>query len=257
VCADAPVCVSDIVPLMAAVPPNHHRLRHNELGQPIGYPVEGFVAPPVPSPAVLVGRWTRLEALAVDRHAAGLFEANRRDHEGRMWTYMGYGPFAEFGAYRDWVRSVEGSTDPRFFAIVVEEKAEGVAAYLRMTPEVGTIEIGHIALSPALQRTTAATEAVFLMADHVFALGYRRFEWKCDDLNEPSKRAALRLGFSFEGVHRQATMYKGRNRDTAWFSILDREWPGLRSRLVRWLDPSNFDDSGVQRTRLSGEHFMR
>lgn len=235
---------------MAAVPPNHHQPHHNELGQPIGYPVEGFVAPPVPSPAVLAGRWTRLEPLMVDRHAADLFEANRRDQAGRMWTYMGYGPFAEFGAYADWVGSVEGSADPQFSAVVVKGTALGVAAYLRITPEAGTIEIGHIALSPAVQRTTAATEAVFLMADHAFALGYRRFEWKCDDLNEPSKRAALRLGFTFEGVHRQATMYKGRNRDTAWFSIIDREWPGLRARFVRWLDPSNFDAAGVQRTRL-------
>jgi RimJ/RimL family protein N-acetyltransferase len=224
-------------------------LGQNEPGQPVGYPVR-FVTPPVLTPAVLTGRWMRLEPLTADHHTADLFEANRRDHVGRMWTYMGYGPFADFEAYLDWVRSVEGADDPLFFAIVVEGRALGVAAYLRITPEVGTIEIGHIALSPGLQRTTAATEAVFAMADHVFDLGYRRFEWKCDDLNEPSKRAAVRLGFIFEGVHRQATIYKGRNRDTAWFSILDREWPGLRARFARWLDPANFDPAGVQRTRL-------
>jgi RimJ/RimL family protein N-acetyltransferase len=237
--------------------PDHNDLDWNELGQPVGYRVAGFVAPPRPAKIVHRGSWTRLEPLAADRHAADLFEANRRDHEGRMWTYMSYGPFPEFEAYLDWVRSVEGSDDPLFFAIVVEGRALGVAAYLRITPEVGTIEIGHIALSPLLQRTTAGTEAVFVMADHVFDLGNRRFEWKCDDLNEPSKRAAVRLGFTFEGVHRQATMYKGRNRDTAWFSILDREWPALRARFVRWLDPSNFDPAGVQRTRLQEGDFMR
>ncbi len=241
---------------MSAGSSNHNELDQNDLGQPIGTPVERFVTPPVPSRAVLQGAWMRLEPLATERHTADLFEANRQDHEGRMWTYMSYGPFAGFEAYIDWVRSVESPDDPLFFAIVVEGRALGVAAYLRITPEVGTIEIGHIALSPALQRTTAATEAVFVMADHVFDLGYRRFEWKCDDLNEPSKRAAVRLGFTFEGVHRQATMYKGRNRDTAWFSILDREWPGLRARFSRWLDPSNFDAAGVQRTRLQEGDFM-
>lgn len=235
---------------------DHHQPNRNSPGQPIGDPVEGFVAPPRPVRTGHRGRWMHLEPLTAGRHAADLFEANRQDHEGRMWTYMGYGPFTDLEAYTAWVRSVEGSDDPLFFAIVVEGRAVGVAAYLRITPEVGTIEIGHIAMSPALQRTAAGTEAVFVMADRVFDLGYRRFEWKCDDLNEASKRAALRLGFSFEGVHRQATIYKGRNRDTAWFSILDREWPGLRNRLVRWLDPANFDTSGVQRTRLQEGDFM-
>lgn len=233
-------------------------IRHHHLGQPIGYPVEGFRPPPVPPRTAMEGRWARLEPLSADDHAGDLHAANALDGEGRMWTYMSYGPFGSLDEYAAWVRSVEAGDDPMFYAISVGGRPVGVASYLRIAPAVGTIEVGHIAYSLPLQRTTAATEAVFLMADRVFESGYRRFEWKCDDLNQASKRAAIRLGFTFEGVHRQATIYKGRNRDTAWFSILDHEWPSLREGYVRWLDPSNFDEDGRQLRRLflSGERTL-
>ena len=130
-------------------------------------------------------------------------------------------------------------------------RAEGVASYLRITPAVGSIEVGHICLSPRLQATVAATEAMFLMMDWAFASGYRRYEWKCDALNLPSRRAAERFGFSYEGTFRQATIYKGRNRDTAWFAMVDRDWPGLQRAYRTWLDPANFDAAGRQRQRLS------
>jgi RimJ/RimL family protein N-acetyltransferase len=144
------------------------------------------------------------------------------------------------------------SDDPLFYAIVepTEETAVGVASYLRIDPISGSIEVGHLRFSPLLQRTPAATEAMYLMMKHAFDLGYRRYEWKCDALNAPSRAAAERLGLSFEGIFRQATVYKGRNRDTAWFAAIDREWPAIQNGFVRWLDPTNFDPSGRQRSSL-------
>jgi RimJ/RimL family protein N-acetyltransferase len=171
-----------------------------------------------------------------------------------MWTYMGYGPFARLDTYTAWAESAAASEDPLFHAIVDQAtgKAVGVAAYLRVEPGVGVIEVGHIAYSPILQRTPAATEAMYLLMRRVFdELGYRRYEWKCDALNAASRGAAERLGFTFEGIFRQATLYKGRNRDTAWYSVIDREWPQLKAAFEAWLDPSNFDGVGRQRTRLA------
>ena len=130
-------------------------------------------------------------------------------------------------------------------------KAAGLASYLRITPESGSLEVGHLAFSPQLQATTAATEALYLLMKHAFDLGYRRYEWKCDALNQPSRRAAQRLGFSFEGIFRQATLYKGRNRDTAWYAVTDKEWPELERAFKTWLRPENFDRDGQQRTSLS------
>lgn len=170
-----------------------------------------------------------------------------------MWTYLGYGPFGTEAGYRTWMTGVCGKDDPRFFAILDPsgEQALGVASYLRIDPANGSIEIGHLAFSPLLQRTPAATEALFLMLRHAFDLGNRRCEWKCDALNAPSRAAALRLGFTFEGIFRQAAIVKGRNRDTAWYSITGDEWSARRDAFLRWLDPANFDAQGIQLTRLS------
>jgi RimJ/RimL family protein N-acetyltransferase len=226
----------------------------NELGQPIGFPVPGWTARPRPERHAMVGRWCRVEPLEPERHGSDLFAANAADREGRMWTYLAYGPFADFAAYRAWLAGAARSEDPLFHAIVdaKDGRALGVASYLRIEPAVGVIEVGHIAFSPALQRTPAATEAMYLMMRRVFdELGYRRYEWKCDALNAPSRRAAERLGFTFEGVFRQATLYKGRNRDTAWYAVLDTEWPERKAAFEAWLAPGNFDAEGRQRARLN------
>jgi RimJ/RimL family protein N-acetyltransferase len=170
-----------------------------------------------------------------------------------MWTYMPYGPFASLDEHQAWCRQMAASDDPLFYAIIdsASNRAVGVASYLRIEPMLGAIEVGHIAYSPLLQRTAAATEAMYLMMRRAFAeLGYRRYEWKCDALNQPSRRAADRLGFTFEGTFRQAIIYKGRNRDTAWYSVIDSEWPDLKARYEAWLAPSNFDEKGVQRQSL-------
>jgi RimJ/RimL family protein N-acetyltransferase len=181
-----------------------------------------------------------------------LWDAYSLDTEQRGWTYLGHGPYETFEPFAAWVRHASSTPDPLFLALTVESRgAVGLAAYLRITPEAGTIEVGHIHLSPLLQRTAAATEAMFLMMQQAFALGYRRYEWKCDSLNAPSRAAAERLGFTFEGIFRQALVYKGRNRDTAWYSIIDREWPSLREAFEQWLAPTNFDAGGRQRVRLS------
>ncbi len=227
--------------------------RTNHLGQPIGAPVAGWTPPPRPGREALAGRYCTLEPLEAARHGAELFAANGADGERRMWTYLAYGPFERLDEYLAWVERMAGGDDPLFFAIVdgASGRALGVASYLRIDPAAGSIEVGHLAFAPALQRTPAATEAMFLMMRHAFGLGYRRYEWKCDALNEPSRAAAQRLGLSFEGVFRQATVYKGRNRDTAWFAAIDREWPALEAAFTQWLSPANFDGQGRQRTRLA------
>jgi RimJ/RimL family protein N-acetyltransferase len=201
----------------------------------------------------MIGAVCRLEPLEADRHAANLFDANKADESGRMWTYLPYGPFDGFEEYVAWIQGVSRAADPLFFAVTdaVSGKAVGVASYLRIDQANGTIEVGHIAYSPALQRTRAATETMYLMMRHAFALGYRRYEWKCDALNVPSRAAAQRLGLSYEGVFRQAVVYKGRNRDSAWYAAIDREWPALDAAFTRWLDPGNFDSAGRQRVRLA------
>lgn len=199
------------------------------------------------------GRFCRLEPLDPARHADDLFAANALDEEGRSWTYLPYGPFETLESYRDWTeRSCRGN-DPLFYAIVNRKtgKAEGVASYLRIEPNQGSIEVGHLNFSPHLQRTPAATEAMFLMMQRAFELGYRRYEWKCNALNGPSRSAAQRLGFSFEGVFRQWAVVKGRNRDTAWYAVIDSEWPPLRAAFSEWLAPDNFDDQGRQKASLS------
>lgn len=227
----------------------------NALGQPIGPPLPDWKPRDVPQPVVLSGRTCRLEPIDPQRHAASLWQAVSADREGRVFTYLSYGPFASEDAYREWLAATCLAADPLFFAIVEARsgRALGLASYLRIDPLVGRIEVGHLQFSPALQRTTAASEAMFLMMRHVFRdLGYRRYEWKCDALNAKSRNAALRLGFRFEGIFRQDMVYNGRNRDTAWLSVLDGEWPALEQRFLRWLAPENFDANGRQRSPLSG-----
>jgi RimJ/RimL family protein N-acetyltransferase len=199
------------------------------------------------------GRFCRVEPLDIARHAADLYRANAADTEGRMWTYLAYGPFNSQGSYVNWMRRVCSGDDPLFHAVIegATNRAVGVASYLRIDPANGLIEVGHIAYAPCLQRTPAATEAMVLMMQRAFELGYRRYEWKCDALNAPSRAAAQRLGLSFEGVFRQASVYKSRNRDTAWYAAIDQDWPALQAAFLRWLDPTNFDANGRQRIRLS------
>ena len=204
----------------------------------------------------MVGRYCRVEPLSPERHASDLFAAYGADAEARVWSYMPYGPFGTPSEFKAWIEVVCQGEDPLFHAIVdsATGSAAGLASYLRIEPAVGVIEVGNISYSPQLQRTSIATEAMYLMMARVFdELGYRRYEWKCDILNAASKKAAARLGFTFEGVFRQATIYKGRNRDTAWFSILDTEWPATKQAFERWLDPTNFDGDGDQRKALSAD----
>lgn len=224
----------------------------NSFGQAVGLALPGWMPVSRPTRETLRGSCSRLEPLGADAHADALHRAFAADAEGRMWTYLPYGPFGSAAEYRAWVEVMAPREDPLIFAIVEPGSGlpVGVAAYLRIDPQNGVIEVGHLAFAPALQRTRAATEAMFLLIDRVFALGYRRCEWKCDALNQPSRDAAVRLGFTHEGCFRQAVVVKGRNRDTAWYSILDSEWPARRAAFQRWLDPSNFDASGRQLERL-------
>ena len=225
----------------------------NEFGQPIGFPVGGWTPPPKPACETMVGRFCRLERLDPGRHAAALFDATQAGGDASAWTYLPYGPFHSLADYRAWMDASCLGDDPLFFAIVDPRDGQpaGVASYLRIAPAAGSIEVGHLHFAPRLQRTAAATEAMVLMMRHAFALGYRRCEWKCDALNVPSRAAAQRLGLSFEGVFRQATVYKGRNRDTAWYAAIDADWPALSRAFDTWLAPHNFDNRGRQRTSLT------
>jgi RimJ/RimL family protein N-acetyltransferase len=199
------------------------------------------------------GRLVRLEPLDPGRHGPTIHAANATDRAGTMWTWLPYGPFATLDEWTSWAERMARSEDPLFFAILdrASGDAVGVASYLAIVPEHGSIEVGHIAYSPRLQRTPAATEAMFLMMRTAFELGYRRYEWKADALNGPSRAAAARLGLRFEGIFRQHRVVKGHNRDSAWFAAIDTEWPALRAAFETWLDPGNFDADGNQRLRLS------
>ncbi|MEO0402630.1 MAG: GNAT family protein [Pseudomonadota bacterium] len=215
-------------------------------------PVPGWTPPVAPDThTVLTGRYCTLEPLIADTHAALLFRPYvGQDH---VWDYLPYGPFSSSAQYHRWVREMEQDPAVQFYAIRNHASGayEGVASFLRIAPVAGSIEIGHINFSPALQRTVAATEAMYAMMEWAFKAGYRRFEWKCNALNNGSRRAAQRLGLSYEGVFRQAAVVKGRNRDTAWFAAVDSEWPALKEAFRVWLDPTNFDASGHQRERLA------
>ncbi len=226
----------------------------NEYGQPIGAPVPGWVPRPLPSAATLEGTYCRLELLNVERHADELYAAYSAAPDGRDWTYLGVGPFADAQAYRCHAEAAARSIDPRHYAVIDKRtgKAVGTLALMRMDPNNGVIEVGFVTFSPLLKRTAISTEAQYLLMAYAFdELGYRRYEWKCDSANAPSRTAAERLGFKFEGIFRQAVVYKGRSRDTAWFSILDKEWPVLKQAFKAWLAAENFDAQGGQRASLS------
>jgi RimJ/RimL family protein N-acetyltransferase len=226
----------------------------NPLGQPIGFPVEGGTARRRPPRTPLTGRFCRVEPLDAGRHAAELYAANSEDRDGRMWTYLPWGPYAGFDDYLAAIEAGLRREDFLTYAVIdaASGRAVGVASYLNINPAAGSIEVGGIAYSPALQHKPAGSEAMYLMMQRVFdELGYRRYEWKCNALNAPSRAAAERYGFRFEGIFRQADIVKGRNRDTAWFSIIDSEWPGIKAAFERWLDPANFANDGGQRVSLS------
>jgi RimJ/RimL family protein N-acetyltransferase len=225
----------------------------NDLGQPIGFPLDDWTGASAPDRAPMVGLRCRLEPLEADRHAAALYAAYSADRDGGNWTYLPYGPFENAAAYGEFVNGIQLTGDTLFFAIVDRalETPVGVASYLRAAPAMGSIEVGHLSYSPALQRTPVSTEAMYLMMRRVFDdWGYRRYEWKCDSLNAPSVAAAKRLGFRYEGKFRYHVVFNRRNRDTAWLSVTVEEWPGIRAAMESWLDPDNFDDAGVQRKRL-------
>jgi RimJ/RimL family protein N-acetyltransferase len=223
--------------------------------EPIGFAVEPLPSARTPGREPMQGGYVRLEPVDVTAQAASLYAlSHARPEDAALWTYLAYGPFGDQGAFERWLAERAASTDPLFFAVIDRQsgKASGMASYLNIVPDMGCIEIGHIWFAPPLQRTRASTEAIFLMMRHMFDdLGYRRLEWKCNALNEASMRAARRFGFTYEGTFRQHMVVKGRNRDTAWFSLLDREWPAVRAAFEHWLAPANFDAAGRQRTSLS------
>jgi RimJ/RimL family protein N-acetyltransferase len=199
------------------------------------------------------GRYCRLEPVNVVRHEAELFAAYMEAPDGRAWTYLFHERPERPEDFHSYLTNLETSDDPLHFTIVDadSEKAVGTAALMRIDPTHGVIEVGSITFSPRLQKTRAATESMYLMMRRAFdELGYRRYEWKCDSMNAPSRAAAERYGFTFEGIFRKAIVYKGRSRDTAWYSITVDEWPRLRAAFEAWLDPANFDQHGRQKQRL-------
>jgi RimJ/RimL family protein N-acetyltransferase len=216
----------------------------------LGAPVDPTPAA-LPGPVVLAGRFGRVEKLDVSRHGDELWQAVRR-HD-RLWTYMSYGPFADAAAFSTWLAGRAELKDPYYYAVLdANGRALGVATLVEIRPAMRVIEVGHIVYSGSLQRTPLATEAQYLLARYAFeTLGYRRYEWKCNVLNAASRRAATRYGFTFEGIFRQHMIVKGRNRDTAWFSMLDSEWPARKRAFEAWLAPDNFDAAGRQKASLA------
>ncbi|MEU0674562.1 GNAT family protein [Streptomyces sp. NPDC006172] len=231
--------------------------RLNEYGQPIGRPLPDWTARPTPARVTLDGRFCRVEPLDADRHTDELYSAYALAADGRDWTYMTVGPFGSRDDYRSHVVAMTQTDDPLHYAVVdlVTGRAVGTLSLMRQDPFDGVVEVGSVAFSTLLKQTPVSTEAQFLLMSYVFdELGYRRYEWKCDSLNAPSRKAALRLGFTFEGIFRQAVVYKGRNRDTAWYSVIDSEWPQVAKALRSWLSPDNFDADGRQQQSLSAVH---
>ena len=211
-----------------------------------------FMPPPAPPRSPITGPWVVLEPLDPARHAGPIFD--RVNGADQVWDYLGYGPFTDAAAYAEWLRDFAAGDDPAFYAIIDAEQPDagalGQASFLRIDRAHGVIEIGHILMSPALQRTRAASAAIMAMIAWAFDAGYRRVEWKCDDLNAASRRAALRYGFTPEGTFRNHMIYKGRNRDTAWLAIIDDDWPAIRRAHQAWLAPGNFDAEGRQHRPL-------
>ena len=227
--------------------------RLNHLGQPIGNPIEHWEGARRPRPQPINGRFCELVPMDADKHATPLFEAFEADRTGKVWTYLSHGPFANQPSLASWLTISQIDDSQMVFTILDRKRRPvGMQSLMRIDPPNGSIEIGNITFAPSLQRTAAATEAVFLFMREAFdVLGYRRFEWKCDVLNAPSRKAALRLGFTFEGIFRNAMVYKGRNRDTAWFSVTSEEWPEVRATIEAWLAPENFAPDGKQRRSLA------
>lgn len=235
--------------------------RTNDYGQPVGSDIPHWQPPSEPDAECLAGRFCRLEPLDAARHAETLWQAWQvpapeidNDTEARArWTYLGGRPFDDAAGCRGWLARMSAARDMRCYAVVdaIEARAVGMAAYLNIVPADGRIEIGHLSFSTRMARTPISSEALMLMMAHAFDRGYRRLEWKCDALNAPSRRAAERLGFRFEGIFRQHRVVAGRNRDTAWFSLLDGEWPAVRECHRRWLAPENFDATGRQHRSLT------
>jgi RimJ/RimL family protein N-acetyltransferase len=224
----------------------NHALKPKAAEQPVGPAVDAAPARK-PGAVVLEGRFGRVEKLDPARHASDLWRALNNDD--RLWTYMFYGPFSDAGSFSDFLEKIAALEEQAYYAVVDRDgRAAGWAALMEIRPPVRVIEVGSIVYGPALQRTALATEAQYLLARYAFeTLGYRRYEWKCDALNAASRRAALRLGFTFEGIFRQHMIVKGKSRDTAWFAILDSEWPRARSAFERWLAPENFEGARQRR----------
>ncbi|MCU5773715.1 GNAT family N-acetyltransferase [Erwiniaceae bacterium BAC15a-03b] len=221
----------------------------NQYGQPVGADLPDWTPRSLPPRIILDGQYCRLEPIDVDKHAADLYAAFALAPDGRDWTYMFAEPFSDFDSYLHHAQSMAASQDPLHFAVIdkTTDRAVGTLSLMRIDPQHGAIEVGHVAFSPLLKQTAMATEAHYLLMKLAFdQLGYRRYEWKCDSCNLPSRKAALRLGFQFEGLFRQALVYKGRTRDTCWFSIIDGEWPVVKQALESWLDRRNFDSEGQQ-----------
>lgn len=222
--------------------------------RPVGPRIDPLPTGNCPDLRPLPGRWIRLEPVSAAKQAQDLFDSfTGSDPAGDVWTYMGYGPWNSFEQFAEWLKACEAARDPWFYSFIPRDtgRAAGMGSFMRCDAGNGVIEIGHIWMAPGLQRTRAATEAIFLMIRHCFDdLGVRRLEWKCNALNAPSCRAAERFGFSFEGVFRQHMIVKGRNRDTAWYAMLDRDWPRVRDAFERWLRPENFDAEGRQIAKL-------
>ncbi|MEL6063785.1 MULTISPECIES: GNAT family N-acetyltransferase [unclassified Methylobacterium] len=228
--------------------------RLNAFGQPIGPALPDWTPRPQPPRTPMEGRTCRVVPLDAEAHTAGLFAAYSAAPDRRDWTYLPDEMPESAAAFRERLEGRAASRDPLFHAILDRESGDpvGIASYLRIDPANGVIEVGHLHFGPRLQRSPASTEAMALMMSRAFdELGYRRYEWKCDSLNAPSRAAALRLGFTFEGLFRNAVVVKGRSRDTAWFSITDAEWPRVRAGFEAWLDPANFDAEGRQRRGLA------
>ena len=228
--------------------------RLNEFQQPIGDPVTGWQPRERPARVTIEGQFCRIEPIELDRHAADLFEAYGTAADGRDWTYLFAEAFTDFAAFREYLAKAAVSSDPFHYAVIdrASGKAVGTFALMRIEPVHGVIEVGSVTFSPRLKQTPVSTEAQYLLMRYVFDdLGYRRYEWKCDSLNAPSRKTALRLGFQFEGIFRQAIVYKGRNRDTAWFAIIDKDWPLTKAAFETWLSKENFDAQGKQRVSLA------
>jgi RimJ/RimL family protein N-acetyltransferase len=229
-------------------------LETNEFNQTIGFEVKNWQHSTRPSRVTMRGRFCVLELLNIDIHANKIYEALSIENKGESWTYLPYGPFDTCDQFKIWLKEKMQDQSILLYAIFDIKKMTpiGIAGYLNITPIHGVIEVGHLHFSKLLQRTPAATEAMYLMMSHAFDdLKYRRYEWKCNSLNQASRNAALRLGFQFEGIFRQNHVFKNRNRDTAWFSIIDSEWPEIKNRFLRWLSPDNFDVDNKQIKKLS------